>query len=213
MSAFYVYKMVVDDGGAPCVTSRPRLLSLALCKPEIRRTAREGDFVFGFAGNELKLDYPGNPLIYIAKITRDICGERYYSSAEFAARPDCIYTYNGRVFLSRKGAKYHNDDENQVQDLGREPSFRNARVLISEESRYFGTGGPKVSAEYPALRKLLQSLMRGHRVNHSEALHIELLRFREEVWKKRGLPATRVSLKKDSLRCGGNVERHVRCSS
>ena len=28
----YVYKMVVDNGGAPCITGK--LLSLAICKPE-----------------------------------------------------------------------------------------------------------------------------------------------------------------------------------
>lgn len=30
----YVYKMVADNGGAPCVTGN--LLSLAICKPKIK---------------------------------------------------------------------------------------------------------------------------------------------------------------------------------
>jgi hypothetical protein len=33
----YFYKLVVDDGGAPCVQNG--LLSLAICKPQIRKTA------------------------------------------------------------------------------------------------------------------------------------------------------------------------------
>ncbi|MFM8479413.1 MAG: hypothetical protein ACKOEO_26795 [Planctomycetaceae bacterium] len=42
----YVYKIVVDNGGAPCV--HDRLLSLAICKPAIRRTAQAGDLIFAF---------------------------------------------------------------------------------------------------------------------------------------------------------------------
>ena len=37
---FYLYKMTVDDGGAPCV--QDRMLTLAICKPTIRRVAPEG---------------------------------------------------------------------------------------------------------------------------------------------------------------------------
>jgi len=60
--SLYVYKVVADTGGAPCVWER--VLSLALCKPKIRRAAREGDMVFGFGGK----DY-GERLIYIAEVT------------------------------------------------------------------------------------------------------------------------------------------------
>ena len=36
----YVYKIVADIGGAPCVWNN--LLSLAICKPMIRKTAAQG---------------------------------------------------------------------------------------------------------------------------------------------------------------------------
>jgi len=49
MSQIYFYKLTVDDGGAPC--AERGLLSLAICKPMIRRTAQKGDLIFGFAGN------------------------------------------------------------------------------------------------------------------------------------------------------------------
>ena len=45
----YVYKMVADNGGAPCVWRG--LLSLAICKPEIRKGAQNGDLIFGFGGS------------------------------------------------------------------------------------------------------------------------------------------------------------------
>ncbi len=44
----YVYKMTADNGGAPCV--HRRLLSLAICKPKIRKAANRGDLIFGFGG-------------------------------------------------------------------------------------------------------------------------------------------------------------------
>ncbi len=46
----YVYKMIADTGGAPCVTSD--LLSLALCKPKIRQSAGVGALIFGFGGKK-----------------------------------------------------------------------------------------------------------------------------------------------------------------
>jgi hypothetical protein len=61
----YVYKLTTDDGGAPCIDGAD-LLSLAICKPFIRTTARKGDLIFGFAGKRLDRD---NRLIYIARVT------------------------------------------------------------------------------------------------------------------------------------------------
>jgi Nucleotide modification associated domain 2 len=45
MNNTYFYKLTADNGGAPCV--RYGLLSLAICKPMIRKTAKEGDLIFG----------------------------------------------------------------------------------------------------------------------------------------------------------------------
>jgi hypothetical protein len=41
----YVYKLTVDDGGAPCTDGG--LLTLAICKPGIRTHAGVGDFICG----------------------------------------------------------------------------------------------------------------------------------------------------------------------
>jgi len=56
MGAFYLYKMIVNDGGAPCV--QDSLLSLAICKPMIRSAAREGSTLLGFAANVPLLSPP-----------------------------------------------------------------------------------------------------------------------------------------------------------
>lgn len=67
MPRFFFYKLTVDNDGAPCVVDG--LLSLAICKPMIRRTAFPGDLIFGFAANSLHAD---NRLIYIARVTEKI---------------------------------------------------------------------------------------------------------------------------------------------
>jgi len=84
----FVYKIVVDSGGAPCVNGN--LLSLALCKPKIRKTAKKGSFVFGFGGKEYE-----ERLIYIARVTAKLEGTAYYQRREYARRPDCEKRMNG----------------------------------------------------------------------------------------------------------------------
>jgi hypothetical protein len=213
MVRLYIYKMVVDNGGAPCVTSNPKLLSLALCKPAIRRTAEKGDIIFGFAGNEMKEKYPGNPLIYLAEIAAAICGERYYSNSEFLARPDCVYVYDGRSFRHRGRAKSYHSNADRDRDIGEQPAYMNARVLLSEKFRYFGSCGPQVAEErWPHLAELLKSMMDGHRVNHAAALRGDILRFKEFAWRKRGLACSPVLSHDRPHSCGGDQERVVTCS-
>jgi hypothetical protein len=57
MQNIYLYKMTRDSGCAPCVDND--ILSLAICKPVIRRVAKEGDIIFGFgaANMQAKLVY------------------------------------------------------------------------------------------------------------------------------------------------------------
>src|SRR5688500_181495 len=86
----YVYKVVVDNGGAPCVSAG--VLSLAICKPKIRKTARKGSLIFGFGGKEYQ-----ERLIYVARVTEKLEGEDYYRNRKYARRPDSIYrTENNR---------------------------------------------------------------------------------------------------------------------
>jgi Nucleotide modification associated domain 2 len=65
----YLYKMTHDNGGAPCVSHG--MLSLAICKPVIRRTATpDNDFILGFAGNGLP---PAGRLVYAMRVTDKKC--------------------------------------------------------------------------------------------------------------------------------------------
>jgi hypothetical protein len=74
MSKIYFYKLIADNGGAPCVTND--LLSLAICKPMTRKTAEIGDLIFGFAANSLN---PDNRLIYVSRVTDKRCDGKYFN--------------------------------------------------------------------------------------------------------------------------------------
>src|SRR6266487_4382655 len=100
----YVYKMVADNGGAPCI--RGNLLSLAICKPKIRKAAGEESLVFGFGGKGYK-----ERLIYIARVTGKLEGDAYYREGEYARRPDCIYRVKKDRPVRKVSAKYHSDSD------------------------------------------------------------------------------------------------------
>ena len=64
----YSYKLTSDNGSAPCIQNN--LLSLAICKPKIRKTANVNDYLIGISANSMKLGE--NKLLYIARITNKI---------------------------------------------------------------------------------------------------------------------------------------------
>jgi putative DNA base modification enzyme with NMAD domain len=177
-SRFYVYKLTADNGGAPC-TYRG-LLSLAICKPSIRRTARKGDWIFGFAGKPLG----AGRLIYIAQVMDTVESGAYYVDERFKGRPDRIYRREEGRFTLRPAAEYHSDGSQIDHDLGTPPSYPNAVTLVSERFRYWGGNGrAKYRKRFPGIAALLERLGRGHRVNLSAEVRQELIELRDSEWR------------------------------
>jgi hypothetical protein len=182
---FYLYKMTVDDGGAPCV--QDGLLTLAICKPTIRRVAPEGSVVIAFAGNGMESDgYKDNCVVYAAVVSRRVPNREYYSERRYTHRRDCIYKRSGDGFARKAKAKFHHGPGDLEHDLGAAPDYPNA-VLLSDGSkdfRYFGTKCPvEYKKKFPLIKKLVERLTEGHRVNHDPELYKELLRLKKELWK------------------------------
>lgn len=179
MARIYFYKLTTDDGGAPCV--QDGLLSLAICKPKIRSTAKPGDLIFGFAANSLDAD---NRLLYVARMTEKLSNGQYYTTSRFAHREDCIYERRGDCFVWCEAALHHGPDH-LVHDLGRHPNYANANVLLSEDFRYFGrNGSADYKSRYRLIKDAVERLGRGHRTHHDQALEEELRALMQEVWKK-----------------------------
>ena len=78
MARIVVYKRTNDSGIAPCVTPATSLhgalLSLAICKPAIRRSADVGDYIIGLSSRFLAdtKDYPPDSIIYCTKVDRKL---------------------------------------------------------------------------------------------------------------------------------------------
>lgn len=165
------YVLAVDNGFAPCVDNG--VLTLAICKPDIRRTAGKGDWIIGVSPKE-----DGHKLCYAAKVTGNpIPGQEYYTQGKFRRRGDCIYSFDGRKFSLRKRRKVH-EEGNKKKDVGTFPTYKNAVVLMSSKRSfwYYGNNARSIShKQYPALNRRLIHLQQGHRVNHSPAVHKELM--------------------------------------
>lgn len=98
MSTF-IYIQKVDTGLAPCVYRG--IWSLALCKPTIRRSARDGDIIIAVTPKE-----DGHRLSSWAKVSAKVSMEEF-SKTHSPNRPDNIYEKLPRgKYFRRKSVKH-----------------------------------------------------------------------------------------------------------
>jgi len=206
--------MRVDNGGAPCAQNG--LLTLAICKPTIRRVAPVGSVIIGFAGDSLRSEgYFDNSIVYAAIVSERLGGE-YYSKREYAVRPDCIYKRTGNRFTRKVKAMFHTEPGHLEHDLGTPPLYENAHVLLSvgaDNFRYFGNRCPvQYKKKFLLLRKEVEGLTQGHRVNHDPQLYKQLSALKKLLWKvpspiaRTPIPAKpdgRCDFGDDAVECGG----------
>ncbi|HLI77810.1 MAG TPA: hypothetical protein VKV02_12760 [Acidobacteriaceae bacterium] len=169
----YLYKLTSDRGGAPCAPPPPPgagpLLSLAICKPAIRRTAEPGDRILGLTSRVLEQrdGYPPVSIIYAAVVTDVLDATRYYGPrSPHRHRPDCIYGYDEATgeLLHTGRTGLHADPRHRRRDLGREGLYENARILLSDQFTYLGQEALVVPESLNRLRELASALGQGHRV-------------------------------------------------
>ena len=169
----YLYKLTSDRGGAPCAPpphpGDDPLLTLSVCKPAIRRTARPGDRLLGITSVALaqRENYLLGAVIYAAKVTETLdLGAYYEPEGPYTHRPDCIYAFHPETGeLHHTGrTRLHTEPGYAARDVGRAPHFRNARTLLSTDFRYFGSSAVRIPAHLPLLRHTAEALGQGHRV-------------------------------------------------
>lgn len=141
MNYVYCYKMTWDTEFAP--NPHCNFLTLATCKPVIRRCAQVGDWISGWTAITVKdkehqswnfRDCP--KLIYLAKITAKVNYDVYWRDYP-KKRPnkcesgDNIYEPKGDDFFQHANAGEHGEAD-KAHDL------KGKHVLICEEFYYFG---------------------------------------------------------------------------
>lgn len=145
------------------------MLTLAICKPAIRRTAQPGDRILGITSHALAQTdgYPLGAVIYAAIVTEGVEARDYFAPASlFTHRPDCIYEFHQQLGRAahRGLSALHQDERHQLRDLGRYPFYKNGRVLVCREFRYFGAAAVRIPTRLPLLSAAAETLGQGHRV-------------------------------------------------
>ncbi|MGE0816174.1 MAG: hypothetical protein AB7O28_10680 [Vicinamibacterales bacterium] len=176
----YSYVVAVDSGFAP----NPfwDVLTLACCKPQIRRHAEPGDVIVGLTSRAR-----GNGMVYVAKVAEKLTFEQYWGDPRFRRkRPDMtssrtvdrcgdnIYeALGGRRFRQLPSGHSNGEFENpesKEHDLG------GRHVLVSRDFSYFG-------GEALPLPEALGALVvgRAHRCRFPEATVEEVERWRQTL--------------------------------
>src|ERR1035437_8833884 len=168
MPRLFAYLMTHDSGFAP--NPFHGTLTLATCKPGIRRTKHVGDWVAGFASRALvknsaakgvEIKYQG--LVYLMQINTILSLDEYFAAPQFQCKKpspsidrfsnierdygDNIYSHDncGKAVQMPNG----NHDEGHIDhDLSGE------RVLISDHFYYYGKQCPVPDGGWENDRKL-----------------------------------------------------------
>lgn len=123
-SKIWSYVVAFDGGTAPCIDNQK--LSLCICKPFIRKYAKIGDWIIGFATKKLGEGH----IIYACKITDKVPLEDYFLDTE--NRSDKVYkVIDGQIIHS--GSDIHNSEEYWKRDIN------GKYCLISNKFWYFGS--------------------------------------------------------------------------
>ena len=135
--------MATDTGFAP----NPfwDYCTLACCKPQIRRTAKEGDWIVGLSKRRF-----GNKIIYAMKITeKPLTFDQYFNSPHFKNK---IPDMRSKDIINRRGDNIYKPMGNNFQQLSSRHSNEDGSenlakkdhdlggkyVLVSSHFHYFG---------------------------------------------------------------------------
>lgn len=189
----YRYVMTYDTGLAP--NPYHGYCTLALCKPQIRRTAQVGDWIMGLGSVGAGL---GRQLIYAMQISETLSFEEYWDDPRFECKKprvssDMRLECGDNVYRRGDGTDAwiqlpcHHCDEDMHRDL------KVNRVLIGTRFVYFGSSACDLPAECMNWDDKYFVGIRGHRVADLAAWQVdELVDWLESLCQGsplRGVPA------------------------
>lgn len=153
---FIGYRMTHDSGFAP----NPffGVLTLATCKPTIRRTKDKGDWVAGFVSKALVnnsknvgVTVPYQGLIYLMKIDKRIALDDYFNDLRFAKKkpiknhPNPIKRSGDNIYHKIDGVYSqlpNNSHDNDLETINHDSSGEHVLIADMKESYYFGRNCP-----------------------------------------------------------------------
>lgn len=132
-------------------------ITLANCKPKIRKYSKVGDVIIGTGSKNYRKQ---NFLVYWMRVKKIITFDEYWSDPKYDIKKPDLY---GSVFQQYGDNIYFTDSEGFIRqkdsfhslpngivskgNLKRDVSSTN-RVLISDEFSYFGKSAPEIPSEF-----------------------------------------------------------------
>ena len=145
----FSYKLINDSGFAP--NPYFGLLTLATCKPGIRRAKDVGDWIAGFTSKQLCGDPVGKErLIFLMQVTEKMCFSRYYGDRRFTnkipdrSKPQCIWLTGDNIYKTKSKNSSNFEDFEQLpnpnhNETKKEHDLSGEFVLVSSRFFYFGS--------------------------------------------------------------------------
>lgn len=165
MTRIYRYIQTHDSGMAPCPDGRQ--ITLATCKPVIRRVARPGDWVIGFRPGSLERGL----VLWAGRVESKLSHGEY--QRRHTRRSDAVYREAKDGHYERLSPHYHPSQAEMDRDV-REP------VLVFEKAASVYLNGQP--ALLPPHLFHLAAAGRGHRVREAGSEELaELVRWLAEI--------------------------------
>ena len=176
-SRLFSYIVAWDAGLAP--NPYWDYCTLAVCKPKIRKSAKEGDWIVGISPRET-----GYHLVYAMKVMETLSFDEYFQDGKFELKKPNMKSSNPKIlmgdnfyepgeegsFIQLPSSHTHYDGSENTQHKQRDLSGE--KVLAAMKYYYFGVEGPTLPTNLSYLE-----VGRGHR-NHFDPSEItETLRF------------------------------------
>ncbi|MBV7480349.1 hypothetical protein [Pseudomonas sp. PDM31] len=154
----HTYVIATDAGSAP--NYDPPAVTLAVCKPRIRKKAKVGDLVFAFAGSEVN-PISRHSVVWAGIVSEVLTFPEYWNDRRFASKkpdrtdvPDNFYKPTGNGNFAWQPNPVHGP-EAQVRDTS------GLNVLVFDHAWRFGAFGPLLPEDF-GLRMI--NSRRGERV-------------------------------------------------
>lgn len=215
---YFIYIITTDGGLAP--NPFHKFCTLAVCKPEIRKIAKEGDWIIGLysqAKNKIK-NYRGK-LIYAMKVEEKITFSQYWKDKRFLRKKQNTKSTKGRCgdnmyyktsdgYWVQKTYEAHNSSGNRKTDTSVDA------VLISKHFFYLGKkcvsfprcikGSTNKSWQQRGSKVSIDRLGRKHRYLDREHGKM-LIEWLEKICIKKGRHGDPISYEEEKNKCGTKI--------
>ena len=179
MPRLHTYVMAYDSGFAP--NPFYGFCTLATCKPKIRRSAVEGDWIVGTA-SAARATRRGGFLVYAMKVTGALDFDQYWADTRFQHKKpirngskkqscgDNIYWREAKTSPWRQLDSFHskNDGSQRTDHTAKDTGVN--RVLFSDDFVYFGGEGPALPIEHGIRAAILHKAIGEHRVDDQRVI-------------------------------------------